>query len=144
MVVEEILAFLVIGCVLRTAGSFLISKLCSPAYVARTTPLLPHPGSEYVLPWVWRQVVVVLSGSAGGARGSRPVVVAVVAGVVPVQRGALRILHLYLFSQIGNSIFVFPLKKNIIVYVHKVLSWYNHHMKMDKTSHAYSRFTVKS
>ena len=35
---------LVIGCVLRTAGSSIIWKLCRPAYFVRTTQLLPHPG----------------------------------------------------------------------------------------------------
>ena len=41
-VVQEILAFMVIGCVLRTAGISLIWKLCRPIYFTRTTQLLPH------------------------------------------------------------------------------------------------------
>ena len=37
---------MVIGCVLRMAGSY--SKLCRPAYFVRITQLLPHPGHGFM------------------------------------------------------------------------------------------------
>ena len=38
--------FLPIGCVLRTAGSFLYLRLWRPASFVKTSRLFPHPGHE--------------------------------------------------------------------------------------------------
>ena len=48
---------LVIGCVLRTAGSSII-RLLRPAYFVRTTQLLPHPDKSAQIPAARNQVRV--------------------------------------------------------------------------------------